>query len=641
MKKIVVLVTFIVFALVWGLFNSNKTSLPLAQNLAIQKLEKLKLSSNEFYIQVLGLNQKKAEWKQVQFSYNALRKSYKEIEFLLEYTDPNLVKENLNGAPLPRLEKSAPSLTILQPVGLQVIDELMAEQPDSSARAALLVQAELFSKTIKDYQWQGKVYDRYIFEGTFVGLIRVFSLGLSGFDSPGTLCGISDAKESLTSMFSFISLFEPAINQKNPRLFVEIKQLFSGAIQQLEKENRFEKFDRLAFLKLYVNPLIAKCKEAHLLLQIEFMEEVNPGMNALNYKANSLFDPSLLNPYFYVQLPANYRNETVRELGKYLFYDPILSVNNKRSCASCHKSELAFSDGLATSKGIKEGTFLKRNSPSLINAVYAERFFHDLRAESLEDQTEHVIFSSDEFNHDYYRIFERLGKSKSYVAMFNAAFPDYEMGKINKTTLSFALSAYVSSLSSFNSPFDKFVRGEQATLSKDAVNGFNLFMGKAACGTCHFAPVFNGTTPPLFFESESEVLGVPIDPTAAVWQLDPDLGRSEARVKEKVYFYEHSFKTPTVRNISLTAPYMHNGSFKNLESLMDFYNVGGGKGKGLNVPHQTLSEEPLNLSKQEIKQIIVFMQSLTDTSYSFLPPSFLPEINEQPELTKRVIGGEY
>jgi cytochrome c peroxidase len=137
------------------------------------------------------------------------------------------------------------------------------------------------------------------------------------------------------------------------------------------------------------------------------------------------------------------------------------------------------------------------------------------------------------------------------------------------------------------------------------------------------------------------VLGVPIDPDAAVWQLDPDLGRSEARLKEKVYFYEHSFKTPTVRNISLTAPYMHNGSFKNLESLMDFYNEGGGKGKGLHVPYQTLSDEPLNLSKQEIKQIIVFMQSLTDTSYSFLPPSSLPEINGQQELTKRVIGGEY
>jgi cytochrome c peroxidase len=641
MKKIVVFISFLVLTMFWVLLNSNKTSLPLAQGLAIQKLERLKQSSNEFYVQVLGLNQKKGNWKQVQVSYKALRISYKEIEFLLEYTDPTLVKENLNGAPLPRLEKSAPSLTILQPVGLQVIDELMAEQPDKSVIEALLVQADLFYKTVKDYQWQGKVYDRYIFEGAFVGLIRVFSLGLSGFDTPGTLCGVTDAKESLTSMFSFVSLFEPAIQQKNPKLFTEIKQLFSGAILQLEKEKHFEKFDRLAFLKLYVNPLIAKCKEAHLLLQIEFMEEVNPGMNALNYKASSLFDPTLLNPYFYVKLPENYRNEKVRELGKQLFYDPILSVNNKRSCASCHKPELAFSDGLKTSKAIEEGKFLKRNSPGLINAVYAERFFHDLRAESLEDQTEHVIFSSDEFNHDYYRIFDRLGKSKSYVALFSAAFPDYEAGNMNKSTLSFALSAYVSSLTSFNSPFDKFVRGEQSSLSKDAVDGFNLFMGKAACGTCHFAPVFNGTTPPLFFESESEVLGVPVDPKAAVWNLDPDKGRSEARVKEKVYFYEHSFKTPTVRNISLTAPYMHNGSFKDLETLMDFYNQGGGKGKGLNVPHQTLSDEPLNLSKQEIGAIIAFMQSLTDTTYSFAPPTSLPEINEQPELTKRVIGGEY
>lgn len=641
MKKIFVFVSVLVFGLVWVLLNSNKTSVPLAQNLAIQKLEKLKWSSKEFHNRVFGLNQNKVNWKQVLISYDEFRKSYKEIEFLIEFTDPTFVKENLNGAPLPRLEKSAPSLTVLEPVGLQVIDELMAEFPDSVGRVALLVQAELFDKTIKNYQWQGKLYDRYIFEGIFVGLIRIFSLGLTGFDTPGTLCGISDAKESLTSMLTFISLFEPAINQKNPTLFKEIHKLFKDAIQRLEKEKHFENFDRLTFLKLYVNPIIAKCKEAHVLLQIEFMEEVNSGMNALNYRSNSLFDPTLLNPYFYVKLPENYRNEKVRELGRYLFYDPILSVNNKRSCASCHKPELAFTDGMATSKGINEGTFLKRNSPGLINAVYAERFFHDLRAESLEDQTEHVIFSTDEFNHDYYKIFERLGKSKTYKAMFDSAFPDFGSNNMNKNTLSFALSAYVSSLTSFNSPFDRFVRGEQTTLSKEAVNGFNLFMGKAACGTCHFAPVFNGTTPPLFFESESEVLGVPIDPNAAVWKLDPDLGRSEARVKEKVYFYEHSFKTPTVRNISLTAPFMHNGSFKDLETLMDFYNKGGGKGKGLHVPYQTLSDEPLNLTKQEVREIIAFMESLTDTSYAFLPPVSLPEIEAQPELTKRVIGGEY
>ncbi len=642
MKKLLVVIGLLGIAFSWTLLSANKHSDTLSQSLAVDKLAHFKQTLTHFNNLVFGLNQGKVQTKVVKLAYAELRQSYKQIEFLLEYTDPVLVKEHINGAPLPHLEKTAPSLLVIEPVGLQVIDELMTELPDSAAAAKLLVQTETLKRTLQDYQWQTKIYDRYIFEGAFVALVRLFSLGLTGFDTPGNLAGIEDSKAVLKSIRSFISLYQAALSNKHPALYAQIDNLLNTSLKALNDSKNFDEMNRFAFLIENLNPLIAKLNEAKHALQIETMEEVNAGNNALNFEAQNLFEANLLQKDFYLKLPPNYRNDKVKALGKLLFYDPILSANNLRSCASCHNPKLGFTDGLPKSRSIKKGEFIQRNSPSLINAVFAERYFHDLRASSLEDQTEHVIFSKEEFNTSYFDIFQKLNGSESYKKFFKEAFPDFNNASINRTTLSYALAAYVGSLTSFNSSFDKAVRSANSTmLTAKQIKGFNLFMGKAACGTCHFAPVFNGTTPPLFFDSESEVLGVPSDAAQKVWTLDADKGRSEGRFKEKVNFYEHSFKTPTVRNIGLSAPYMHNGSFLTLEAVMDFYNKGGGVGHGLTVPFQTLSSDPLNLTKAEIESIIAFMNSLEDTSYAFEVPNALPKVELMPELDNRIIGGEY
>jgi cytochrome c peroxidase len=141
--------------------------------------------------------------------------------------------------------------------------------------------------------------------------------------------------------------------------------------------------------------------------------------------------------------------------------------------------------------------------------------------------------------------------------------------------------------------------------------GFNLFMGKAQCGTCHFAPTFFGNVPPFYGTSESEVLGVP-----KVWDtlnpvLDADIGRYKFM---EFPDFMHAFKTSTVRNAELTKPYMHNGGFKSLEDVVDFYDRGGGAGMGLDVPNQTLPDKKLNLTAAEKKDIVAFMKALTDTT---------------------------
>jgi len=146
-------------------------------------------------------------------------------------------------------------------------------------------------------------------------------------------------------------------------------------------------------------------------------------------------------------------------------------------------------------------------------------------------------------------------------------------------------------------------------LTAQEINGFNLFMGKAQCGTCHFAPLFNGLVPPLYNLSELEVLGTTKTDNLDKPEPDTDSGRFNVF---PIAFYEKAFKTPTVRNVSATGPYMHNGSFKTLETVVEFYNKGGANGLGLTMNNQTLSPLPLNLSKEEVNDIVSFMQALED-----------------------------
>ena len=238
----------------------------------------------------------------------------------------------------------------------------------------------------------------------------------------------------------------------------------------------------------------------------------------------------------------------------------------------------------------------------------AKRFFYDLRAEKLSLQFEHVVFSDDEFNTTLLEIFQKLGNDNSYILDFKKAFPAHNSKPINIYTFKTALSSYLASLTKFDSEFDSYMKG-QSELDANAVAGYNLFMGKAACGTCHFAPTFSGLVPPYYDDTESEVLGVPADKMYK--NIDSDMGRySDKLPKEKVDFYKYSFKTVTVRHSKETGPYMHNGVFDTLEEVMTFYNNGGGVGHGFDLKYQTLGSDSLQLSEMEQKQIIAFLSSL-------------------------------
>lgn len=535
------------------------------------------------------------------------RKSYKKAEFILAFTYPEYVSENLNGAPLLHLEKENSRPLIANPVGLQVLDEMIfSEEVQESKNEIANLARRLKNSFSALYERTGALplESQNGIAAMRLQLIRIFTMGITGFDTPGSLNALPDAVASLEG----IQLFFENNYQKKQKKRIHIKSLLEHSIQYLKDNSSFEEFDRLVFLKEYIDPLYKELGILQGKIDSEFLSNTtswNPG-------SASIFSEDFLNPYFFTELSLEEDSQNLIMLGEKLFYDPVISSDGKMSCASCHQPEKAFTDGMPKSLSNVQGKTVMRNSPTLLNAVYADRYFYDLRAFSLEQQAEHVIFNSEEFNTAYIAIVEKLRQNPSYQKKFKDIF-----GKkgINRENFSKALTSYVLSLKSFNSEFDRYIRGESKNISQEVKDGFNLFMGKANCATCHFAPTFSGLVPPFYTENESEILGVLQSPNSQI--LDDDEGRYSNRIgSENAWIYEKSFKTTSVRNVELTAPYFHNGAYKTLEEVIEFYEKGGGEGIGLHVKNQTLASDVLNLTEKEKKNLIAFMKSLTDNSSS-------------------------
>jgi cytochrome c peroxidase len=568
----------------------------------------------EFEKAVLGLEEVALAYKFNRTSIDSLRAAllqtriaYKKTECLLAYFYPEYIEEHINGAPLPRIEQGDSRAVVKMPEGLQILDELIAsaQAGDEKVQIASLAQ-QLKTHTgflLKGFAQQ-QVKEEDWFNAMRMELVRIFSLGITGLDSPGSLNALPEARSSLTAMQSFTSSFLKEKNKEHEARTVN--ELWQGAIDYLQQPVPFDDFDRLAFLTKYINPLYKQ------LLQWQTgLQHLSPVANTgWNNTSGNIFGDDFLDPYFYTELTRAQDSKALRSLGKKLFYDPVLSSNNQFSCATCHNPSLAFTDGEPKSPGNVKGRTVQRNAPSLLNAVYADRYFYDMRAFSLEQQAEHVIFNHMEFNTDYTGILKKLNNDPQYKPLFRECF---RQPLIDRDAFLKALASYVLSIRSFNSSFDRYVRGELNTIEQPVKDGFNLFMGKAQCGTCHFAPTFSGLVPPLYAENESEVLGVPENAATKIKTLDADNGRIDNQLySEMAWIYEKSFKTTSIRNAALTAPYFHNGAYKTLEQVIDFYDNGGGAGQGLPIKNQTLGADSLHLSGEEKNALIAFITSLND-----------------------------
>lgn len=281
------------------------------------------------------------------------------------------------------------------------------------------------------------------------------------------------------------------------------------------------------------------------------------------------------------------------ELGRLLFSDPILSGNRTISCISCHKEEFAFADTSAVSLGIYGRKGL-RNTPSAMNQLLQESFFWDGRASSLEEQALIPIANPIEMNLPVEAAVKRLQSSVFYRKAFQAVFHEAP----NKNNLATALAAFERSLETSDSPFDDWrLNDNEDALSESAKRGFVVFNGKGKCIQCHFGPDFNSV--------EFRNIGL-FDR-----KLLMDSGRAEVTKKA---VDAGKFKIGPLRNVALTAPYMHNGMFKTLREVIDYYNDPD-KIVPYSIGRDTLLAKPMNLSEGEKQDLESFLVSLTDKRF--------------------------
>ena len=307
------------------------------------------------------------------------------------------------------------------------------------------------------------------------------------------------------------------------------------------------------------------------------------------------------------------------DLGRYLFFDPVLSGNDDTSCASCHHPDLGFADGRPRSVGtLNKET--RRAAPSLWNVAFQKRLFWDARAGSLEEQMLGPLYAADEMASNPAKVLQAVSDNPVYRTLFAAAFPGTHDPTLDQVYT--AIAAFQSSLISLNSRYDQYAHGYHDALTEQEKEGMNIFRSFVArCAECH--------TPPLFTNQQIAVIGAP-EPDGRVF----DAGASEVSDNPD---WRGGFKVPSLRNVSRTAPYMHSGSFRTLRDAAEFYTLG----RGHAVPEEEKQRiivhwhiwEP-QLGDEELDRLVDFLGTLTDEAFKpRIPervPSGLPPIGMLP-----------
>ncbi|MDP9077755.1 MAG: cytochrome C peroxidase [Bacteroidota bacterium] len=542
-----------------------------------------------------ALKSPKANVKELQRLFLETRLVYKKLEWAAEYFTPDFAHA-ANGPPVQEAETG--SQQVIQPTGLQVMEPLLFPGYGQLHKAELIRQLQLLCRGCADFKAYFKnepLDDWQVFDAGKLEVFRMLSLGLTGFDDPLSLNSMQECAATLSGLQQVFGYYTQDRNN--------LIQQISGAMSYLNVHPDFGSFDRAGFILSYGNPITAEITGLQRKLSIPIIKY----NRLLNQEAETLFDTGAFNVDAHGPGPNYVLTGSRVLLGKKLFSDTRLSADRSRSCSSCHRPANAFTDGLMKNTVIGGKGLVRRHTPTLLNAALQTEQFDDQRVNTLEEQVAEVMHNKEEMHGSFKLATNRLGRCKDYRQLFVNAYPEKERNPITAFAIQNALASYIRSLSKLNSNFDRYMRGDSSAMNTDAVSGFNLFMGKAKCGTCHYMPLFNGVLPPTYIHTDAEVIGVPESSSAR--QIDKDPGRYGV---QPFAFLKNAFKTPTVRNANRTAPYMHNGVFHTLDELIDFYDKGGGAGRGIKIGNQTLSPEPLKLTIKERKELVTFIKCLDD-----------------------------
>ncbi len=560
-------------------------------------------------------------------AFDDSRLAYMRAEALLERYSPS-VAHALNG-PLESDDADAPARPLGSPAGFQVVlsaigagrsDSASADRKAMDGKAARAAEREV-AISMRDQLRHLRTQTRYldvgalpVLESMRTELARLTTVGLAGFYLDDPRNAVREAAASLEGMRE-IAVAEanaaPATNGERVSRdsWLRIARTLGAASGYLHAHPDFERLDRLALLTRYANPAALAIADA----RAPLLAHSYPLRRVWRADAATVFERHALDATAFAPDFAPAPTPALIALGARLFSDSRLSGAQDRSCATCHDPARAFTDGRARPRLISAGQSLPRNTPTLLDVAYQPLYFADQRALSLEDQIGAVLASHTEMGSSPEVAALHLSRDSFVLEQFRVAFASSRDDTLDARNLRSALAAYLRSLDSFDSRFDRAARGDSLALTRQERQGFTLFMGKARCGSCHFAPLFSGVMPPDFTSSEPEIIGVATHSALRNVQLDPDSGRAGI---DHLAEHLHAFKVPTLRNVAVTAPYMHNGAYSTLDDVVHFYDHGGGAGLGAPLTNSTLPASRLRLSRAERSALIAFLRSLTDTSAS-------------------------
>jgi len=574
--------------------------------------------------------------KQIQLT----RYKLKSLDFWFRYLEPATYKK-VNG-PLPvewetevfeKFEKpykrEGAGLT-LAALGLE------EAHPDKNALTSLVRQsitalatyrADSITKNLTSYH--------HFFLCNRLFILNLAAIYTTGFECPDTTQIIPELRFMLHETRNMYAAF----NESFPATPVSetYLSLFGRTIAFADAQPaNYSSFDHFTFIRDYINPLFILNQQ-----MIKDYKVVTRSLvdYSLNKQATSIFKKDIYNGQnakgIFLRVDDTAALAEIEQVGKLLFYDPILSGNNMRSCASCHKPAQYFTDTAAAASLQYNGKdLLRRNSPSLLNAQYNHLVMLDGKHYTLQHQIKAVVSNPEEMGGEEKELLRKIMSCSQYSKAFKK-FLKYtpQEPEVTLEHIASALTIYYTKFSGYYAPFDDAMN-DRRPINPAAQKGFNLFMSKAQCATCHFVPQFNGVKPP-FVGSEFEVLGVPEHKDYK--QLSTDKGRYEVNPAEETL---NAFRTGSVRNSAHTMPYMHNGVFNTMAEVIDFYDAGGGAGHGLNVGNQTLSSDSLHLSALEKTQLVQFITSLNENIRFENPPVQLPK-SKITSLNGRKVGGTY
>ena len=579
-------------------------------NLSAKKVKQYYLQQTDSFIKAATALQyavKSGNEKKMQLQFFKTRIIYKQIETIAEYYF-NFYAIKLNGPPIPFFEEDEADIPENNPYGMQVIESLIFPHYKPENKSDLKIQVDELVRLAIELPTINESFefgDDNIFDAFMEEMYRITALGITGFDSQTAQNFLPECAAALNSLQHYLSFYKTQFNEKLPGKYGLLENYLTAAQVYIEGNKMPNSFNRMEFITAYLNPI------AKIVGEFKVVNKLKDNPAGFYYsginKNNSLFNPGAFNPYRFLDDFSTSAEKI--ELGRMLFFETGLSSNNQRSCATCHNPGKAFTDGLKTSLALDGHSPLPRNAPTLWNAALQRNLFADSRSRNLEEQVMQVLNNALEMHGAAQTVAENIVTKNKYKDIYQKAYPGSVTGNAAQNICN-AIACYERTLIALNSRFDKHMNG-QNTLTANEINGFNIFMGKAKCGTCHFMPLFSGAKPPRYYYIESEVIGVPKTNAKRNSKLDSDSGRYNA-TQAKIHLF--AFKTPTLRNIELTAPYMHNGVFNSLEEVVEFYNNGGGKGLGIAPPNQSLPFEKLQLSVKEQKDIIAFMKTLSDTT---------------------------